>query len=70
MASHGWVCRFKAHAYFLSVKVSGWATTAAKLNNIYCIEIIIIIIIIIITTTTEVDYVAQPSFNMDITGLF
>jgi hypothetical protein len=46
MASHGWVYRFKAHAYFLSVKVSGWATAAAKFNNIYCIEIIIIIIII------------------------
>jgi hypothetical protein len=47
------------------VKVSGWAAAAAKLCNIYCIEVLIIIIII-----TEVAYVAQPSFNVDITGLF
>jgi len=46
MASNGLVHRFKAHAYFLSVKVSGWAAAAAaELYNIYCIEIIIIIII-------------------------
>jgi len=43
MASHGWVYRFKAHAYFLSVKVNGWATAAATLYNIYSKEIIIII---------------------------
>jgi hypothetical protein len=47
MASSGWVHRFIARAYFLSVKVSGWAATAAdmkaaELHNIYCIEIIII----------------------------
>jgi hypothetical protein len=41
------------------VKASGWAAAAAKLCNIYCIEIII-----------KVDYVAQPSFSVDITGLF
>jgi hypothetical protein len=51
MASNGWVQRFKSHAYFLSVKVSGWVAAAAN-----CI--------------IEVDYMAQPSFNMDITGLF
>jgi hypothetical protein len=64
MASNGWVHRFKVHAYFLSVKVSGWAAAAAAadLYNIYCIEIITIII--------EVDYMAQPSLNMDITGSF
>jgi hypothetical protein len=34
MASNGWVHRFKAHAYFLSVKVSGWAAAAAELYDI------------------------------------